>query len=264
MPETRIMGILNVTPDSFYGGGEYNAEEDAVRRAEEMMEKGADIIDVGGESTRPGAEPVPVRDELERVIPVIERIESLDAEISVDTRKPRVAKEALEAGAGIINDVTGLQKKEMKQLVAEKGCKAVIMDSVNIPVDRSSYGYENPVEEIKARLSEKIEAAEKSEIDRDRLIVDPGIGFGTEPDQDAEIIARIDEFKSFECPVLLGCSRKSFFGGLLEYEVEERLEPSLAANIIGAVKGADLLRVHDVEETVKAVEAAEKILDHGE
>lgn len=260
---TKVMGILNVTPDSFYDGGEYNQKEKAVEHAEKMVEEGADIIDVGGESTRPGADPVPVKEELERVVPVVEEIASLDTKISIDTRKPEVAEKALKAGADIVNDVTGLEKSEMRQLVVENSCKAILMDSVNIPVDRSSFEYgENVVKEVKNRLQRKAEKAREAGISGEQIIIDPGIGFGKKPEQDAKLIANTDKIKSLGYPVMVGCSRKSFFKSILELPQEERLEPSIAANVIAAMKGADIVRVHDVEETVKAVRAAALIVQH--
>lgn len=263
MDSTRIMGILNVTPDSFYDGGEYSAKEEAVEHAREMVEQGADIIDIGGESTRPGADPVPVEEELDRVIPVIEEIEGLNVKISVDTRKPGVAEKALEAGADIINDVTGLESEEMRSVIAEAGCQAVLMDSVNIPVVKHREGYcGDIVEKVREKLEQKVEKAKNDGIGDEQIIVDPGIGFGKKPEEDVELVARIDEFQELGYPVMVGSSRKSFFGNFFGYSKQERLAPSIAANVIATLKDADILRVHDVEETVKAIEATEAIIQH--
>jgi dihydropteroate synthase len=259
MEDVSVMGVLNVTPDSFYDGGEYNEVEKAVDRAEEMVENGADIVDVGGESTNPDAEAITVEEEKSRVIPVVEKLE-LEAEISVDTRNPETAREALEAGADIINDVTGLESEEMRELVAEKECRAVIMDSKNVPVVRSSEGYREPVEEVEERLEEKVRKALESGIDKEQLIVDPGIGFGRdEPEEDGKLIANLDQFKQPEIDLMVGCSRKSFFDGIGDWKLEERMIPSVAANLLAAEKGADILRVHDVEETVKALKTWEEL-----
>lgn len=252
-----VMGVLNVTPDSFYDGGEHNEVEDAVQRAEEMVEKGADIIDIGGESTRPGADSVPAEKERERVVPVIRELD-LDVPISVDTRKPEVAEAALDAGAEIVNDVTGLEDERMRKLVADRGCDAVIMDSVNIPVEKGAeHPYDDVVGDVKARLEKKVERARKAGVGDGQIIIDPGFGFGKGYDGDREILRNIEAFTHLDYPVLLGCSRKSFFGHEFGLEKDERLEVSVAANVLAAYKGADIVRVHDVRETVRAVKVAE-------
>ncbi|XGI84470.1 dihydropteroate synthase [Halorutilales archaeon Cl-col2-1] len=257
--ETKVMGILNVTPDSFYDGGRYAAREDAVERAYEIVKEGADIIDVGGESTRPGAEPVPPEEEADRVVPVIDEID-VDVPISVDTRHPEVARRAVEAGAEIVNDVTGLDDPGMRQVVAETGCRVVVMDSVNVPVDPGTKPeYDDVVYDVIDRLSEKVIQARRSGIDDEQIILDPGIGFGKGKEGDAEVLARTDEFASLGYPVLIGCSRKSFLRGVTDLPKEERLEASLAANVVASLRGADILRVHDVKETVRAVEVADAL-----
>ncbi|MDY6779958.1 MAG: dihydropteroate synthase, partial [Halobacteria archaeon] len=256
---TKVMGILNVTPDSFYDGGRYNSLEDAVDRGMEIVEEGGDIVDVGGESTRPGADPVGVEEEKERVVPVVDRLsDEVEVPISVDTRHPEVAREALGAGAEIVNDVTGLENPEMRRLVADEGCRVVVMDSVDVPVDTSSEPvYDDVVDDVLRRLSERVLRARRAGVKDEQIVVDPGIGFGKGSDGDVEVLRRVNEFTSLGYPVLVGCSRKSVFGDSLDFSEEERLEPSIAANVLAASKGAGIVRVHDVEETVRAVEVAD-------
>ena len=254
---TRVMGILNVTPDSFYDGGEHNAVDDAVDRAYEMDAEGADVIDVGGESTRPGAEAVPVDEELNRVVPVVERIND-DLRVSVDTRKPKVARQALDAGADMLNDVTGLSDPETRRVAAEAGCDVVVMDSVNVPVDPDAESYyDDVVTDVARRLAENALQARRAGIDADNIILDPGVGFGKGADGDLELVRRADEIASLGYPVLYGCSRKSFLGEATEAAKDERLAPSVAAHFHAALRGAGYVRVHDVAETVRALRLAD-------
>ncbi|WP_408957215.1 dihydropteroate synthase [Natrinema sp. 74] len=251
-----VMGILNVTPDSFHDGGRYTALEDAVARAEAMVDAGADVIDVGGESTRPGSDPVSVDEELERVVPVIERIADLDARISVDTRRAAVADATLEAGADIINDVSGLEDPEMRFVAADHDAGLVVMHSIDAPVvpDRD-IEYDDVVEDVIDQLSERVLLAEKAGLDREQIIVDPGIGFGKSASENFEILDRIDEFHALGCPVLFGHSHKSMFA-TVGREAGERLEATVAATALAADRGADIVRVHDVAENVAAVRTA--------
>ena len=260
MKDAKVVGVLNVTPNSFYDGGKHNEEDKAVEKALEMIENGADIIDVGGESTKPDADPVTPEEEKNRVLPVVKRLKNQGIKVSVDTRKPLVAEACLEEGADILNDVTALEKKKMRDLVAKHECKAILMDSDSVPVDRSSFKYtDEVVSEAKENLEDRIKAAEEAGVDREELIVDPGIGFGKTPEQDARLIANLDSFQELGCDVMLGCSRKSFFSELKDYPQEKRLIPSVAANQIGVMRGADYLRVHDVEETARMVKTLEAI-----
>ncbi|MFT4889440.1 MAG: dihydropteroate synthase [Halobacteriales archaeon] len=254
---TAVMGILNVTPDSFHDGGEYDAVEDAVERARTMIENGADVVDVGGESTRPGAEPVPVEEETSRVVPVIERLADADAMISVDTRKAAVARTALEAGADILNDVSGLADPEMRFLAAEHDVPIVVMHSIDTPVDpENEIEYDDVVEDVVDELTERVLLAEKAGVDREQIIVDPGLGFGKTAAESFELLGRLDEFHALGCPVLVGHSHKSMFEHVGAAR-GERLEPTVAASAIAADKGADVVRVHDVEENAKGVRVAE-------
>ncbi|MXV64506.1 dihydropteroate synthase [Natronorubrum sp. JWXQ-INN-674] len=255
---TAVMGILNVTPDSFHDGGEYDALEDAVDQAEAMTEAGVDVIDIGGESTRPGADPVPIDEEVDRVVPVVERITDLDSDVhvSIDTRKAAVAEAALEAGADIINDVSGLEDPEMRFVVAEYDAGLVVMHSIDTPVvpDRE-IEYDDVVEDVIDQLSERILLAEKAGVDRDRIVVDPGIGFGKSARESFEILGRIDEFHALGCPVLFGHSHKSMFDHVGR-DAGDRLEATVAASAIAADRGADIVRIHDVPENVAAVRTA--------
>ncbi|MCF2207647.1 dihydropteroate synthase [Halobacterium salinarum] len=254
---TAVMGILNVTPDSFHDGGEYDALEDAVARAESMAENGVDVIDIGGESTRPGADAVSVADELDRVLPVIERISDLDVLLSVDTRKAEVARQALEAGADILNDVTGLDDPEMRFVAAEYDAPIVVMHSIDAPVDPDSDpDYDDVVDDVIAELTERVLLAEKAGVPRERIIVDPGLGFGKSAAEGFELLNRADEFHALGGPVLVGHSHKSMFGAVDRYP-DEGGYATAAASALAADRGADIVRVHDVPENVAAVRVAE-------
>ncbi|WP_049927029.1 dihydropteroate synthase [Halopiger goleimassiliensis] len=253
---TAVMGILNVTPDSFHDGGAYDALEDALERAEAMVEAGVDVIDVGGESTRPGADPVPVEEEIDRVVPVVERLADLEVPISVDTRKAAVADAALEAGADIVNDVSGLEDPEMRFVVADHDAGLIVMHSIDAPVipDRE-VEYDDVVEDVIDELAERVLLAEKAGVDREKIVVDPGIGFGKSAAESFEILGRLEEFRALGCPVLFGHSHKSMFDHV-DREAGERLAPTVAATALAADRGADVVRVHDVPENVAAVRAA--------
>jgi dihydropteroate synthase len=258
---TAVMGILNITPDSFHDGGEYNAIEDAVARAEQMVEDGADILDIGGESTRPGADPVPVEREIDRVVPVIEALTEVDVAISVDTRKAEVARAALDAGADILNDVSGLEDPEMRLVAAEYDVPVVVMHSINTPVDPDSdIHYDDVVGDVIDELTERVLLAEKAGLDREQILVDPGIGFGKSPAESFELLDRIDEFRALGCPVLVGHSHKSLFGFVGE-EPGDCLEATIAGTTIATERGADVIRIHDVAENVAAVNVARAARD---
>ncbi len=250
------MGILNVTPDSFHDGGEYDALEDAVSQAEAMVEAGVDVIDVGGESTRPGAEPVSTQAEIDRVVPVIERIRDLEAHISIDTRKAVVAEAALKAGADIINDVSGLEDPEMRFVAAEYDAGLIVMHSINAPVvPDQDVTYDDVVEDVIDQLSERVLLAEKAGVDRANIVIDPGIGFGKTARESFEMLDRLAEFRALGCPILFGHSHKSMFahvGG----EAGDCLEATVAASALAADRGVDIVRVHDVPENVAAVRTA--------
>ena len=255
-----IMGILNVTPDSFSDGGHYLTINSSVECARRMAEEGADIIDIGGESSRPGAEPVPLEVELERVIPVIKKLsDKIDILISIDTYKAKVAKEALKAGASIINDISGLRfDPMMAKIAAEAGCPVIIMHMKGTPRDMQRRpAYKDVVKEITAFFKERIAFAVKNGIKRNKIIIDPGIGFGKTVRHNLEIIKRLKEFRKLGVPILIGPSRKSFIGRILNEPVDKRLEGTAAVVAIGIANGANIVRVHDV----KAMADVAKITD---
>jgi dihydropteroate synthase len=259
---TLVMGILNVTGDSFYDGGRYSDQTEAVHRGVTMAEDGADIIDIGGESTRPGAEPVPAGEEVERVVPVISALcEMIDVPISVDTYKSEVAREAVAAGASIINDISAMRFDEgMAELAASAEVPVVLMHMQGTPRDmQDDPSYDNVVREISEFLSERVKYAEARGVPRDSVIVDPGIGFGKTTEHNLEILAGMASFRDIGCPVLVGPSRKSFIGNVLELPVDERLEGTAAAVAVAVMNGADIVRVHDVKEMVRVVKLADAI-----
>ena len=252
----HVMGILNITPDSFYDGGWYFDNDKTQKRIEEMIAQGVEIIDIGGESTRPGSKPVTVEEELERVIPAIKFISKIsDVPVSIDTQKAEVAKKAVEAGACVVNDVGGLRNTEMIQAIAEMQVPVIIMHMQGTPENmQKNPQYGDVVEDIKEWLEERINAAKRGGIKRSDIIVDPGIGFGKNLKHNLEILGRLDEFKGMSGGVLLGASRKSFIAMMTGNEDSDRLTGSLSAAMIGATAGVDLVRVHDVKETRKAIE----------
>ncbi|SEO37705.1 dihydropteroate synthase [Halogranum amylolyticum] len=254
---TAVMGILNVTPDSFHDGGEFFDRDAAVEQAQTMVDAGVDIIDIGGESTRPGAEEVPVEAEIDRVVPVVEALADLDVHLSIDTRKAAVGRAALDAGADILNDVTGLEDPEMRFLAAERDVPVIVMHSLDAPVDpEREVEYDDVVEDVVDELAERVLLAEKAGIPRENVIVDPGLGFAKSKAENFELLGRLDEFDALGCPILVGHSHKSMFE-LLGQEAGDNLDATVAATAIAADRGADIVRVHDVEENVAAVRVAQ-------
>ena len=257
-----VMGVLNLTPDSFYDGGRYLTPQVAMKRALSMVEEGADIIDIGGESSRPGARPVSVEEELARVVPVIEAVASRsDVLISVDTTKSAVARAAIAHGASIINDISSLCfDSNMAGVVAKGGVHLVLMHMQGRPETmQQDPAYTDVVSEIKAFLRERMAAAVSAGIDRTRLIVDPGIGFGKRLSHNLAILRRLDEFEGLGVPILVGLSRKSFLGELLDLPTSERLVGTIAANAVAIVNGADIIRVHDVKEGRRTADVAVRL-----
>ncbi len=244
---TYIMGILNVTPDSFSDGGRYSGMESAVKRAKEMVEQGADIIDIGGESTRPGHKPVDTLEQVSRVVPVVDRLsKELQVPISVDTSRAMVAEKALQSGAHIINDQWGLQKDAgMAEVVSRFGAGVIMMHN------GENASYKDLMGDIVAFLRKSIEIAEKAGIARESMAVDPGIGFGKTLENNLEAMRRISELSSLNLPVLLGTSRKSMIGNILDLPVGERLEGTAATVTLGIANGVDIVRVHDVKEMAR-------------
>ena len=263
---TLLMGILNVTPDSFSDGGRYVSIEAALAHAKRLMEEGADIIDIGGESTRPGADPVPLEEELMRVIPVINAVrkELPNARISIDTYKAPVAERALEAGADMINDVSALQlDPRMAKVVAQADVPVVLMHMLRTPKTmQQSPTYQDVVGEIMQFLRERILWAMDQGMSEEKIIIDPGIGFGKKPEHNTEILRRLSELTVLKRPLLLGTSRKSFLGALTKRPVEQRLEETIASVVIGVLHGADIVRVHDVAAVKYALMVADAIRYH--
>ncbi|MGI2100744.1 dihydropteroate synthase [Shewanella oncorhynchi] len=247
-----VMGILNVTPDSFSDGGQYSSYEFACQHADDMVAQGAGMIDIGGESTRPGAAEVSLADELARVIPLVKYVAAHhDVWISVDTSKPEVMRQAVAAGAHLINDVRALMEPGALEAAAELQVPICLMHMQGEPKSMQfAPTYHNVIEEVSAFLTERIEACLRAGIPRELLILDPGFGFGKSLEHNYELLAKLDSFAQFDLPILIGLSRKSMIGNLLAKPTSERLAGSLAGAMIAAQKGAHIIRVHDVTETV--------------
>jgi dihydropteroate synthase len=254
---TYIMGILNFTPDSFSDGGKFNNMDIAITHVKEMIENGADIIDVGGESTRPNHTPVEEDEEINRVIPIIKAIrEKFDIPISIDTYKAKVAEKAIEAGANLINDIWGFKKEKAIAKIAAK---------YNVPCclmhNRENKDYENLMEDILKDLKESIKIAKDAGIKDENIILDPGIGFAKTYDQNLEVMNNLERFKELDYPILLGTSRKSMIGLALNLPVEQRVEGTVATTVIGIMKDAcDFVRVHDVLENSRAARMTDAII----
>lgn len=256
--ETRVMGILNTTPDSFSDGGRWNNRERALRHALEMVAAGADIIDVGGESTRPGADPVSVQQELERIVPVIEAIAAeTDAAISIDTSKPEVMEEAVAAGAGMINDVLALRGQAALETAARLGVAVCLMHMQGRPRDMQCEPvYTDVVAEVEVFLLQRANACKAAGISADRILIDPGFGFGKTLEHNLALFRALPRICASGFPVLAGVSRKSMLGALTGKPVEQRLAASVTAAVLAAAQGVSVLRVHDVAETVDALKVA--------
>ena len=267
----QIMGVLNVTPDSFSDGGRFAAVESAVRQARHMRDAGADIIDVGGESTRPGAAEVPVAEEIARVVPAIEALRLAFADddeeplISIDTRKPAVARAAVLAGADMWNDVSALTYADNSvEVAAELGCPLILMHAQGQPETmQDAPRYTDAVAEIAAWLEARLEACEAAGVPRDMVTVDPGIGFGKRLRDNLDILKHVSVFSGMGAGVLVGASRKSFIAKLDGSSVTERLGGSIAAAVLAAERGANVLRVHDVAETRQALIVTQAVLNAG-
>jgi dihydropteroate synthase len=258
---SQLMGVVNVTPDSFSDGGRYLDAGAAVRHGEELVRDGAEIVDVGGESTRPGAEPVDEMEERCRVEPVVAGLAG-KATVSIDTSKAPVAEAAIAAGAEIVNDVTALRgDSEMAGLCAERGVGVVLMHMPGTPrtmQDNPSYG--DVVDEVKAFLVARTEAAVAAGIQEERIWLDPGIGFGKTVEHNLELLRRLGELRELGRPLVIGTSRKSFIGKIDGSEVGERLGGTIASSVLAAAEGADVLRVHDVAEVGQAIKLSEAVL----
>lgn len=254
--KTYVMGILNVTPDSFSDGGSWTNRDTALAHVEQMIRDGADIIDVGGESTRLGYTLISDEEEIERVVPVIERIKAeFDIPVSLDTYKSRVAAAGIEAGADLINDIWGLKYDEkMAEVIARSGVFCCLMHN------RKEAVYQDYLTDVLADLNESLAIASRAGIAKERIILDPGVGFAKTYENNLQIIREMDRLLVFGCPVLLGCSRKSVVGLTLNLPVDERVEGTLATTVMAVMKGMSFVRVHDVKENKRAIQMTEAIL----
>lgn len=253
---TYVMGILNITPDSFSDGGSYVKMDDALFHVEKMLEEGMDILDIGGESTRPGYEMLSDEEEISRVVPVIEAVKSrFDVPISLDTYKSKVADAGIKAGIDLINDIWGLKYDEnMASLIASTGLPCCLMHN------RERAEYKNFMADVAADLAETVQIAEQAGIGDDKIILDPGVGFGKSYENNLEIMNSLETLHMFGYPILLGTSRKSVIGLTLDLPVTERLEGTLVTTVIAVMKGCSFVRVHDVKENVRTIKMAEAIL----
>jgi dihydropteroate synthase len=263
LDRVAVMGVLNVTPDSFSDGGLWMDPDAAIAHAREMVAQGATIIDVGGESTRPDATEVPEAEELRRVLPVIEAIASDDIVVSIDTRKPSVARAAVEAGASIVNDTAGeAGDRAMDEVAASSGAAIVVMHSRGTPATmRSLTDYDDVVADVRTFLLRRAAELEEAGVSHDAIVLDPGFGFAKTPAQNLLLLQHLDEITSADYPVLSGTSRKSFIGRVLDLPEQERLEGTAATVAWAAWKGARIVRVHDVEAARRVVTMTEAILE---
>ena len=249
-----VMGIVNVTPDSFSDGGLFYSFEHALQQAARLVEQGADWLDIGGESTRPGSMPVDVKEEIRRVIPIVETLVSMKQRVSVDTSKPEVMRAAISAGAAMINDVNALRAPGALEAVAAGGVAACLMHMQGEPRSMQiKPQYQDVVNEVRDFLSQRLTAAQKAGIPSDRLIIDPGFGFGKTLTQNLQILRYLDRFCELGVPVMVGLSRKSMLGKITGGEVDDRLHASVAAALLAVSKGARFVRVHDVKATRDAL-----------
>lgn len=254
--KTYLMGILNVTPDSFSDGGRYDRLDDALRHAEEMIAQGADVIDIGGESTRPGHTPISDQEEIDRIAPAVEAVKArFDVPVSIDTYKAPVAEAALEAGADLVNDIWGFRRDpDMAAVTARYGAACCLMHN------RDEAVYEDLLEDMLADLQLSVDLARGAGIPEEKILVDPGVGFGKTYEMNLEVLRRLEEFRRLGLPVLLGTSRKSVIGLTLDLPADERLEGTLATTVLAVLKGCAFVRVHDVKENRRVIQMTEAIL----
>jgi dihydropteroate synthase len=258
MARYRLMGVINVTPDSFSDGGAFIEPDAAVAQGQRLVAEGADILDIGGESTRPGADPVSEDEELWRVMPVLEGLSEAAAQLSIDTMKPAVAKAALETGATVVNDVTAFRfAPEMAQLVAEAGAHTCLMHMLGEPrTMQLNPVYEDVVSDVKSFLEQRLAFATGEGVPEDKIWLDPGIGFGKTLEHNLELLRRLDEIVAIGRPVVVGTSRKSFLAKLTGRDVAERLAGTIATNVLALERGATIFRVHDVAQVGDALKVA--------
>lgn len=262
LSKPRVMGVLNVTPDSFSDGGQYYSLTKAHERAQQMAAEGAAIIDVGGESTRPGATPVSLQEELDRVIPIIEKLTvELDVPVSVDTSRPEVMREAIAAGVGFVNDIRALQAPAaLVELAKHDKIPVCIMHALGEPATmQQAPVYQDVVSEVKAFLQQRITSCCAAGINLQRIVIDPGFGFGKNLEHNLQLLRHLEQFTTLDVPMLVGLSRKAMIGHVLGLSVNERLYASLALAVLAVSKGARLVRAHDVKATVQAITMASAV-----
>lgn len=254
--KTYVMGILNVTPDSFSDGGQYRKIDDALFHVEEMIAQGMDLLDIGGESTRPGYALLEDSEEIERVLPILEAVKQrFEIPVSLDTYKEKVARAGLVAGADMINDIWGLKyDSKMAELLAEYDIPCCLMHN------RKEADYHHFMEDVAADISDILYLAQKAGIKENKIILDPGVGFGKSYENNLEIIRELEQLNIFQCPLLLGTSRKSVIGNALDLPVTQRVEGTLATTVMAVMKGCMFVRVHDIQENVRAIRMTEAIL----
>ncbi len=260
-----VMGIVNVTPDSFFEGGRYARHEDAIERGVCMADEGADIVDVGGESTRPGSRPVPTQVEMDRVLPVVEGIRRRSPVcVSIDTTKADVAEEAIRLGAGIVNDVSAFRFDErMAEVVARAGAFAVLIHMQGTPKTmQRNPTYSDVVEEVRAFLDRRTRTAVEAGIPEERIFVDPGIGFGKTLEHNLTLLGNLSRLAELGRPVLVGTSRKAFLGAILDAPPDERIEATIVANAVAILNGASIIRVHDAKEGRRTADVAARLRNH--
>lgn len=259
------MGILNVTPDSFSDGGVFNCADGIVSRVEEFLTNDVDIADIGGESTRPGSDSVPADEEIKRIIPAVRHSAAAGLYVSVDTCKPAVAMEALKEGAAMINDIAGFRDPAMIDVCAEYGCSLCIMHMLGEPrTMQQAPVYKDLLGEIKKFLLDAAERCVKAGVKESSICIDPGFGFGKTLEDNYEILANLEYFKEDGFPLLIGLSRKSMIGGVLNKPVEKRMAGTLAANTVAVMNGADIIRVHDIEETADMLKIMKMVKNAGD
>jgi dihydropteroate synthase len=258
----KLMGVVNVTPDSFSDGGLYLDPARAVEHGRQLEQSGAAILDVGGESTRPGAQEVPAEEELRRVVPVVEGLAEMDATVSIDTSKAVVAEAALDMGAAIVNDVTALRADpEMAALCADRDATVVLMHMLGSPrTMQREPAYDDVVADVRSFLAARIEAAMAAGVGEERIWLDPGIGFGKTAEHNMELLRRLSELRELGRPLVIGTSRKSFIGKVDGSDASQRLGGTIASSVLAAAEGAEVLRVHDVAEVAQAMAVAAAVL----
>ena len=258
-----VMGIVNVTPDSFSDGGKFNTTDKAVAHAMELVEQGADILDIGGESTRPGATPVLLDEELNRVIPVIKALVKAGVPLSIDTYKPEVMREAIDAGVDIVNDVCALQESNALEIVASSKVGVCLMHMQGRPQTmQADPQYQDVVAEVAGFLAARLKAAEQAGIARERIVLDPGFGFGKRTADNLTLLNQLSCLQSLGLPLLIGLSRKSVLGQVVGSAVDERIHASIAASVVSVMKGANIVRVHDVKPTVDALKIVSAVMQN--